>query len=399
MAALLLALAGCDKLTHPCASQVTKRPWVERTDESHATILWESANDGCVEAEIAPEGALLMQLATGKSTETHVVGTFGAGLAQPDLPGTYYRNEVALDGLAADTCYSYRTRASGTKAQKAGDVDGRFCTARSSGADFTFLGIADTDPILGHTLPTLMQVLPANPDFTIHGGDIQYYSAIAETWSYWFGAMAPLLSQGALFPAIGNHESETPTEIDDYYNRLFQPATVEGTTQWFHFSSGGVHFFALDTETSSLDAGSDQVNWLQGALTAAQATAGFRFSVVYFHRPFYTCGDTDPLLTARALIEPMFLAGGVKFVMQGHMHGYERFEVPNGLTYVTCAGGGGVIGDVNANVATYPADAALRVAASDRYSACLYTVTTGMLSSKVLAEDGTLIDQFDKVVP
>jgi hypothetical protein len=39
------------------------------------------------------------------------------------------------------------------------------------------------------------------------------------------------------------------------------------------------------------------------------------------------------------------------------------------------------------------------VASSDRYHACLYYVSAGKLSSKVVAEDGTVIDQFDKSVP
>jgi hypothetical protein len=81
------------------------------------------------------------------------------------------------------------------------------------------------------------------------------------------------------------------------------------------------------------------------------------------------------------------------------MHGYERFEAPSGITWVTCAGGGGIIKNPSENVAVYPDDAALRVAVSDRYHACLYSVSAGKLSSKVVAEDGTVIDSFDKVVP
>jgi Calcineurin-like phosphoesterase len=389
---LTLFLVACNAaVIHPCASSVTKGPWVERVDETHATILWESADKGCVEAEVDK------RVVVGTAVETHVVGSFGAGLPKPDEPGTYYRNEVALDGLTG--CPSYRVRASGTKAQAAGDLDGRFCTARSPGADFTFLATADTDPILGHTVPTMMKVLPENPDFIVHGGDVQYYSAIAETWAYWFGAMAPLLRQGAFYPAVGNHESESPTEFDDYYDRLFAKATTELTEPWFHFSSGGVHFFALDTENSSLDAGSEQVTWLQNSLAAAQASPGFRFSVVYYHRPLYTVGDSSPQLNARMVLEPIFLGGGVALVIQGHMHGYERFEVPNGLTYVTCAGGGAVIDNVNQNVSVYPADAALRVASSDRYHMCLFYVSAGKLSSKVVAEDGSVLDQFEKPVP
>src|SRR4051794_16137620 len=131
--------------------------------------------------------------------------------------------------------------------------------------------------------------------------------------------MAPLLRSGAFYAAVGNHESESPTEFDDYYDRLFARSTPEQTTPWFHFSSGGVHFFALDTENSSLAAGSEQVNWLQAGLTAAKASAGYRFSVVYFHRPLYTVGDSTPQVDARSVLEPLFLDGGVALVMQGHM--------------------------------------------------------------------------------
>jgi hypothetical protein len=99
------------------------------------------------------------------------------------------------------------------------------------------------------------------------------------------------------------------------------------------------------------------------------------------------------------VLEPIFLDGGVKLVIQGHMHGYERFEIPDGITYVTCAGGGGVINNVNGNVSAYPEDAKLRVASSDRYHMCLYYVTAGKLSSKVVSEDGDTIDSFDKSVP
>ena len=52
--------------------------------------------------------------------------------------------------------------------------------------------------------------------------------------------------------------------------------------------------------------------------------------------------------------------GDVPLVLQAHMHGYERFEY-NGITYVTTAGGGGNIVDVNQNVATVPAYAGANV--------------------------------------
>jgi Calcineurin-like phosphoesterase len=304
---------------------------------------------------------------------------------------------VALTGLQPSTCYDYRVVASAP--MLSGDQKGRFCTARPSGGDISFMALGDTDPILGHTLPTFKYTLPTRPDFIVHLGDMQYYSTASETWTYWFPAMAPMLRAGALFPTVGNHENENNgLEYDDYYGRLFVPASMDPTTKWYHYETGGVWFFSIDTE-EPLDAGSDQYNWLGPALVDAQKQPGFRFSIVYMHRPFYTLGDASPEIGSRILLEPIFMATGVVMVLAGHMHGYERFEPPSGITYVTCAGGGGVIGDVNANVMNYPDDAPYRVAVSDHYHDCLYSVAAGQLSSTVIDEFGATIDQFTKAVP
>jgi Calcineurin-like phosphoesterase len=378
---------------------------VQRVDETRATISWETSTPGCVEAAFAPESAPPASsssaelVAIGTSTETHVVSEWGVGMIkQPDTPGTYYKNEIDLTGLAPATCYAYRIRSSSPLYQ--GDQRGRFCTARAPGADFTFMGVGDTNPILGHTLPVFKYTLPTHPDFQLHFGDMQYYSSLSESWVYWFQVMAPYLRSGALFPSIGNHENENNgAEYDDYYGRLFTPPSTDATLdKWYRFTTGGVWFFAIDTEESLIQ-GSPQTTWLEQSLADAQTQPGFRFSVVYMHRPFYTLGDSNPQIDERTVLEPIFAATGVKLVIAGHMHGYERFEPPSGVTFVTCAGGGGVINDVNANVANFPQDAPLRVVVSDHYHDCLWQVGAGTLSSTVIDEFGQTIDQWSKAVP
>lgn len=389
----LLLACGCAP-SHPATTELSKGPWVERIADTSATVRWESTTNGAVELALSVEGTTASELRTGTSTETHAVSSWTYNVKQPDLPGTYYRNEVQLDGLTAGTCYAYRIRS------RDGDQWGRFCAARPSGATFTFLAIGDTNPILGHTVPTLTQTLRDGPDFTVHLGDMQYYSSVAETWAYWFGVMAPMLRAGALEPTIGNHENENNgMEFDDYYGRLFMPAGPDPQeTLWYHYSTGGVHFFSLDTE-EPLVVGSPQTDWLKQALADAQASPGFRFSIVYMHRPLYTLGDATPLLDSRAALEPFFVTLGVKLVLAGHMHGYERFLPPSGITYVTCAGGGGVINDVNKGVTAYPADAPYRVVVSDHYHGCLYTVGSNSIDSTVIDEFGAVIDQFSVAVP
>ena len=66
----------------------------------------------------------------------------------------------------------------------------------------TFLAIGDTNPALGHTQGVLEHTLTRSPEFTVHLGDMQYYSSIIESWQLWFSMMQPLLSQGAILPCI-----------------------------------------------------------------------------------------------------------------------------------------------------------------------------------------------------
>jgi hypothetical protein len=122
--------------------------------------------------------------------------------------------------------------------------------------------------------------------------------------------------------------------------------------------------------------------WLAGSLQRAAASPGFRFSVVFMHRNLYTLGDSAPQVDMRPVLTPLFEANKVRLVLSGHMHGYERFEVGD-ITYVTTAGGGGSIGDVNMNVPNYPDDVQYRKAASPAYHALLIDVTPAGSSTTV----------------
>ena len=238
------------------------------------------------------------------------------------------------------------------------------------------MAIGDTNPGLGDTTANLLtQVLPTNPDFVVHCGDIQYYDSFLETWASWFPIMAPMLRQGAFFPAIGNHESEEPDEYTDYTLRFFGGAGFDGADGYYRFESGGVWFFSVDTQ-DDLDPASPQGQWLVESLADAVTQPGFRFSIVFFHKPFVTCGDTGDDPTARAYYSPIFTQYKVPLVIQAHMHGYERFTL-DGRLYITTGGGGGALGNVDLNVqrdlpasASPPARSSTRRSSTSTRSAC-----------------------------
>jgi hypothetical protein len=258
------------------------------------------------------------------------------------------------------------------------------------------MAIGDTNPGLGHfTRDVLANVLPKNPDFIVHGGDIQYYASDLETWASWFPIMAPMLRQGALEHATGNHEYEKPTEYDEYTSRFFGGAGFDGTDEYFRFHTGGVWFFMLDTQLP-LDPTSAQGQWLVASLADASTKPGFRFSIVDLHRPFMTCGDSDEHSDTLAQLAPAFDQYKVRIVLQAHMHGYERFET-NNRTFITSAGGGGLITNVDANIARPYCN--LRVKSGPYYHAMIIDITTGKFSATAISDSGEVIDQFDEIVP
>ena len=392
--------AGSDAAI-PCGpSGVSKGPWVLAVDGTSVKIRWEACR-------AATPSGVGVTLASGTdagggaplhfdATETPfvVTNTYRAPLnpnATPDYAGTWYMREAAVTGLTRGACYAYALDADSAAV-------GRFCTARAPGDAVRFLSIGDTNPLLGDsTKNVLAHTLSKDPDFIVHGGDIQYYESTLETWASWFPIMSPMLRQGAFFPAIGNHEDEkqNPGELAQYTSRFFGGAGFDGTDAYFRFESGGVWFFSIDTELP-IDPTSVQGQWLVSELADASKKPGFRFSVVFMHRPLLTCGDTGDDLAAEQYYEPIFKQYNVPLVIQAHMHGYERFEY-NGITFVTSAGGGGRMGDVNANTSrTY---CNTRVASGPFFHGVVLDIATGAITGNTIDDQGAVRDTFMKNVP
>jgi hypothetical protein len=370
------------------ATGVSKGPWAIRVDGTSAVVRWEACRKGTVAGlTFEPESGGEKRTASSVETPFEVTATNVAALdptAPKDEAGTYYMHETVLSGLSAGTCYQYRLDADAK-------MLGRICTARPVNAPFRFLAIADTNPGLnGITEKLLGQVLPKGFDFTVHGGDIQYYDSGLETWASWFPRMAPLLSQGAFLPSVGNHELEKPEELDEYYRRFFGGAGFDGAEEYYRFESGGIWFFSMDTEID-LSLGSPQGVWLAQSLADAAAKPNFRASVVYFHKPWVTCGDKSEDTMARTQFEPIFDANGVRLVIQAHMHGYERFDL-NGRTFLTTGGGGGTLDDIDANLDR--PTCAQRVASGAFRHAVLIDVNATEFAGTVIDDAGATRDTF-----
>ena len=378
----------------PCeGSGVSKGPWVVGVTGTSASLRFEACRPGVGgDVILVPEAGGARSTVASIELATVVTKTYIAPLntsAPPDLAGTWYMHEATLVSLTPSTCYRYELAADAT-------ATGRFCTAKKSGDPLRFLAIGDTNPALGDATTKLWtQLVPRSFDFTWHLGDIEYYDSTLETWALWAPRMAPMLRQGAFFPSMGNHEFEKPTEYSEYVLRYFGHSGLPGTDGTYRFQSGGVNFFVLDTEEPTGPT-SAQAAWFASEITKAEAEPGYRFSIVGFHKPFVTCGDTGDDPVARQYYEPLFLQHKVPLVLQAHMHGYERFEI-GPLTYVTSAGGGGLLGNVDKNVARDYCST--RVVSGPWFHGTILDIEAGKLRGTVVDPSGAVLDTFEKIVP
>ena len=136
-----------------------------------------------------------------------------------------------------------------------------------------------------------------------------------------------LLDGGVKFYAsLGNH--------DDRGQSRYQLFNMEGRTYYtFKAPKQDVRFFALETDYLT----PPQVAWLEKELV----NAGEDWKIPYFHHPLYSSGKSHgshPDLAA--VLEPLFLKGGVSVVFAGHDHFYERIKPQKGIVYFVAGSGG-----------------------------------------------------------
>ena len=135
----------------------------------------------------------------------------------------------------------------------------------------------------------------------------------------------PLLEAGVKFyAALGNH--------DDPNERFYKPFNM-GEKRYYSIKKGNAEFFALDS--SYMDP--EQMNWLTKELHDSSA----KWKICFFHHPLYSDGkfhgpDTD----LRARLEPILQANGVRLVLSGHEHLYERIKPHNGIYYFVLGNSG-----------------------------------------------------------
>lgn len=399
-AGTLPALVGCGDAetmlkaaADAATGRVIKPPWLQLVAPGQARLRFETdaATAHAVRLEYAGQGQEWQTTLHPAELDYQWPPFRVSEERYPDEPGLHVRHDVLFGDLLPGETYRWTVETGPGQ-----ELSGHFRAAPPPGSPFRFAFLADT------MIPGRSEVTAAmtaeRPELVLHGGDLQYQTNPLDTWNGFFADMAPLTAAAPFHMAIGNHEYEDMDEFDVMVARLFGAQADNGTVDWHAFDYGGIRFLMLNSEDDFEDPAGPQLQWLQAQLLDAAADAGVREVVPVFHRPYYTLSRSAPRMAARNAVHPLLRDGGVRLVLTGHNHGYERFEV-EGVTYVVEAGGGAFLYDPD-HLAEEIADARpgepdLRVAVDNNYGLLVCDVSAdGSLNFRRLRTDGTIGDQF-----
>jgi hypothetical protein len=226
------------------------------------------------------------------------------------------------------------------------------------------------------------------PDFVLQTGDMVADGSDSVLWSGFFDIERELLRQTAFFPALGNHEHNTPS-FNEYFDK---------PKAYYSFEWGNAHFAVINSDMMSYSTHESERNaywaeetkWLEEDLKAHQS-ADFRF-VAAHHGPITAVktrqGDNPHMTALMPMLEKYRVSAG----MFGHDHNYQHY-LKNGVHYVISGGGGAPLYDVDLP----PAGITQKVMRVENF--IMFSVNGKTISVKTMSIDGKAIDEFELHAP
>jgi acid phosphatase type 7 len=349
-----LALLAVASLCH--ASGIAKGPYLQNPTTSAITVCWVSDEETTGTVEYLPD------------TDSRSDFT-GANTARDKAKAQYHK--VRLTGLKPYTRYRYRV----TCDSRISPI-GTFKTAAPLAQPFKFIAYGDTRTQPNVHADVLRRMGLFEPDFVIQSGDLVADGENQVQWDEYWRTAERFLLNVPMYPALGNHERGGAP-----YFRYFE------VPQEYSFDYGNVHFVALNSNRPASEHAA-QEEWLRKDLAAHQSAT---WRVAFFHHTLYTCttiaSRREQELKLRARLEPIFKAGNVQLVVNGHDHNYQH-HVANGIHYVVSGGGGAPLYDVNP-------DTPFVKKAKKTHHHCELSVDGPKMSVRAVEPDGSVIEAFD----
>lgn len=307
MATLLWVAAGASDASG--AAAISRKPYPQSPGRDRVTIMWRTATPAIQTVEYGPVGSYNLSFTEALATTAHEVTLTGL---TPGQEYSYRLREGAQVLLQDVALYRFKTDAGRTNTNFAffvsGDIGEDDVTARQS----------YTDDMIRNVTP--------RADFGLLCGDIVYPDGESAMYdSVLMKPWAGLLSNMAIWPALGNHD----WHVDPDQNFVKEWA-LPNNEHWYSFDWGNAHFICLDTADGFLYDEVAQLAWLRADLTANRGKSQWTF--VYYHHPILTCTYKSNIEELQVQLWPIFDEFKVDVVFNGHAHTYERlFPLRNGV--------------------------------------------------------------------
>ena len=265
----------------------------------------------------------------------------------------YENHEMILSSLKPDTEYSYDIGGKGIPEQM-----GTFTTFPKEIKPFQFAVLGDTRSRHDVHSKHVGRILKNKPLFVLNTGDMVGNGLDIHHWETFFDVTKNLMQSIPYFPALGNHEKDSP-----YYYDFFN---LPNNERYYSFSVGDALFISLDLEgiqyqtpkylkkqnrryfwgNHEIAYFKKQKEWLEHTLNLHD-DAGFIF--VYFHKPLISVKKSrvEGTKMRRKVWGDLFERHGVQVVFSGHDHHYHH-ALSGGTHYITTAGGGASLYDIDA---------------------------------------------------
>jgi calcineurin-like phosphoesterase family protein len=214
----------------------------------------------------------------------------------------------------------------------------------ASFGDPVIVGAADIGSCGGSGDDATARLIDAIPGTVMAAGDLAYDKGTAAQFANCFGPSWGRF-RDRIRPAPGNRDYYT-ADAGPYFDYFGSLAGTRGQG-WYSYDVGTWHVVVLNSNCSYVgcSAGSSQENWLRADLAAAHA----RCVLAYFHHPLYGSFNTGTT-TVKSLWQALY-DYRASVVVNGHIHGYERFAPqdprgnfdPNGIRQFIAGTGGGTL--------------------------------------------------------
>jgi acid phosphatase type 7 len=289
-----------------------------------------------------------------------------AGLGNNEPPVRMH--EVHVCGLEAGKTYYYQV-GGGPAGGDAWSATQSFVTVPKSGAPGAITIGVSGDSRDSADIFQLVQtrMKDAGASLQLFTGDFVIFGTQSSTYKQWLdkswkdpadATKFLTLGQQMFLTVAGNHEAEAA----QYFSNFALPGDGPRAEQFGSFNAGNAHIILLDdtplADAPDGDAAKDQLAWLEGDLTRAEADrAAHPFIIATHHRGEFTtgrhAGERDVVRVRDALV-PLWDKHHVDLVVVGHDHNYERSKsitgpgnapvvkssTKDGTTYVIAAGAG-----------------------------------------------------------